>query len=214
MRLNNQAYTWTVTTQLNSGPIQTAASPTWTGYVEPARHYIKVLDYLVDPYAFNTTITLMISGISNARSNELIPGIHFEITTVVNTLPIEHGVTPQYQAQSNSITSASIVQSTNNRFETGTVDVLFTTSTTVDQGDFVLLRFPEGVTINYDFSWVANSGFSGTLKCIKISELEILVESGFSGAVTTAPGAFSLTINGVYGYLDWHVTESLVISVI
>ncbi|CAI2362792.1 unnamed protein product [Moneuplotes crassus] len=210
--LDNVSYTCTSKTKLNTDPEKIASSPVCQGVVEGAKKYIKVTDYLVDPYAFNTTITLVISGIPNARSSHYISGIHFEIKTIVNSILIVHGITQGFKCLPNSITSPSLTQSTQNRHETGNVDITFTTSTSANQNDLILIKFPQGITIHYDFSCTSLSGFSGTLECRKLSELNILVKEAFSGSAVTSAGTFSLRIQGVYGHIEWHETESMVIK--
>lgn len=125
MEIKGQTYACSVITQSGTDPVVTAPSPICTGYVESSKQYIVVTDYLVDQYSFNSVITLTLSGISNPRSVHVILGITFEIKTMLNNLLIDSGVTAHFNALSNPITNPSIVQSTNNRYESGSVDISF-----------------------------------------------------------------------------------------
>ena len=126
---------------------------------------------------------------------------------------VDFGITGQLQAVQNSINNPSVSLSSNLRYTNSDVVIQFDTSTTVEQFDLLQIEFPEGVTVSYDFQCTSNSGFTGTLSCVKMSELVIMVQNGFGGSAETSPGTFSLTITGIYGYLEQEKTASVKISV-
>ena len=76
----------------------------------------------------------------------------------------------------------------------------------------VIVIFPEGVTIDYDYTCTNVAGFSGDLECSKITELQILVENGFNGFTATSATTLSIRFEGIYGYTEKTTTESIVIQ--
>ena len=175
--------------------------------------FIRVTNWLVSQYIPNTMVTIVISNITNPRWTRLLTGINFQVMTVVNNLPIDFGITNQFAAVKNTIASPSLVFSTNKRFEVGTLTLTFTTATKVIQNDLVLVHFPYGIEIMYNFVCTKISGFSGNLIGNKLDEGVILIENGFTGSSVTSPQQFSFSLTGVLGFLDKPATDSIIIYV-
>ena len=211
--VNGQAYTWSSTTQLGTNPVEIAPAPVCTGIVVDKKKTIRVTDWLVSQYAFNTVVTIVISGIPNPHWTRRITGIHFQVLTIVNNIPIDSGNTDSFSAVKNTITTPSLLFSTNKRFEVGTLTLTFTTSTTVFEKDMILVQFPYGVEIMYDFTCNNITGFTGSLIWNKLDEGVILIENGFSGSSQISSQQFSLSLTGVLGYLDEPATDSILIFV-